>query len=182
MRCGSFLAGVLANLMLGLFLLPSSAQATTARDVVVGMKTLPLLYEGGADKAVIALIYDPNSAASKADAEDVLPAFDRGIEAPNGAKYTALLVPVSDLGKISQARAAFLMQGTRGSMDAIYEAANAAHVPTMSSDLSCVQNNKCVLGIVTGGASSVDIYFSKTAADAAKIVFAPAFMMLAKHV
>lgn len=50
----------------------------------------------------------------------------------------------------------------------------------MSTDLGCVKANKCILGLVSK--PSVDIYYSKSAADAAKITFSPAFTMLVKQI
>jgi hypothetical protein len=108
-------------------------------------------------------------------------AFNHGMDSFNQVKFTGVMVPVNDLSKLSDARVAFIMEGARSSIDSIIAAANAAHVVTMSSDISCAQNNKCVLGILNGG-GSIDIYYSQAAADAAKIQYAPAFLMLVKHV
>lgn len=179
MKPVDYLSKVFASLMFVMVVLfAPHAMATTASDVIVGIKTLPLLSDRPSGDIAVALIYNPDSAASKDDADTVMLALNR---TTGDITSKGVMVPVNNLKKLAGTRAAFLMQGVRGSMDAIYEAANAAHVLTMSSDLSCVRANRCVLGILTGGSAPVEIYYSKEAAEAAKVSFVQAFMMLVKR-
>ena len=177
------LARLSVSCVLALFLLASQpAWATTSTDILVGVKTLPLLSEKPTSPVIIGIIYDPNSSASKADADVAMAAFNKIGQVAGGLQFIGKLIPVTELSKLAQVRAAFIMEGTRASMDAIYAASTATHVLTMSSDISCVQNEKCTLGILTGGASDVEIYYSKAAADAASVSFVQAFLMLVKRV
>lgn len=160
--------------------IPATVWATDKTDITVGLKTLPLLSNKISGAAVMAVIYDPANAASKADADSVVAAVGDGIDAPGGVKVTTMLVATSELSKLSQVKLAFIAGGLKNSFDQIAAAAASNGVLTMSTDLDCVKSGKCVLGIVS--TPSVDIYFSKTAADNAKIGFASAFAMLAKQV
>ncbi len=158
--------------------LASPACAADKADLSVALKTLPLLTNKITGSAVLAVVYDPANAQSKADADALKTALDAGIEAPGGIKITGLMVPLSDVGtKLSQAKLAFITTGS--CTDAVSAAAGSSSVLTITTDLECVKTNKSVLGVVSS--PSVEIYYSKTAADLAKIGFAQAFTMLAKQ-
>ncbi|MFA6280009.1 MAG: hypothetical protein WC612_04365 [Bdellovibrionales bacterium] len=155
------------------------AQAVDQADLMVALKTTPLLTNKLSGSAVMAVVFDPADAASKAEADSLKALLDAGIDAPGGVKITGMMVPVAEVGsKLSSAKLAFI---TKGACTApVSTAANAAGVLSMSTDLDCVKGNKCILGIVTK--PSVEIYYSKTAADAAKVGFAQAFTMLVKQI
>jgi len=157
-----------------------SAQATDQKDLTIGLKTFPLLENKIVGNAVAAIIYDPANPSSKADAEAIRAVIDAGLMAPGGVTITAVMVPVSELSKLSTAKLAFVASGTKGSFDAIGVAAAAAGILTISADLDCVRANKCVLGVVSS--PSVEIYYSKHAGDAAKVSFSQAFTMLVKEI
>ena len=157
---------------------PVPVGALSSSDVLVGLETLQLLSDKPSGTIVVAIVYDPSNRISSGDAEDVQSLFNHGIDVLSSIKPTGLMVPVNDLGKLSKARVAIIMQNTQSSMGAIAAAANANHVLTMSSDLSCVKSGKCVLGMVTE--PSTEIYYNKAAGEAAQIKFAPAFLMLVK--
>ncbi|MDD5587409.1 MAG: hypothetical protein PHY92_10740 [Alphaproteobacteria bacterium] len=156
------------------------AWATDKTDLTVGLKTTPLLINKITGTAAMAVVFDPSNAASKAEADEIKGIIDSGLEAPGGVKITALMVPVSELNKLGEAKMAFITNGLKASFDAIAPAAASAGVLTMSTDLECVKNNKCVLGVVSK--PSVEIYYSKSAAEAGKVGFAQAFTMLVKQV
>jgi len=162
-----------------LFAAPVAA-ATDQVDLSVGMKTLPLLTSKIEGMATVAIIYDPAVPASRDEAAGIKAVLDGEFVAPGDLKITALLVPANNLGKMAGSKIAVLTSGLNGYYDAIDAAARAGNVLTMSTDLDCVRANKCVLGIVSK--PHVEIYYSKIAADAAKIGFASAFTMLAKQI
>lgn len=159
---------------------PVSAAATDRLDMSVGMKTLPLLTNKISGDVEIAIIYDPANLGSRNDADEVKKIIDGGLDMPQGVKISSLMVPVSDLAKLSQAKIAYVTYGLKGGYDAIGRATSAAGVLTMSTDLECVKANICVLGLVSK--PSVDIYYSKDAAAAARISFSSAFTMLVKQI
>ena len=167
-----------ASLILIYSIVGGSSEALEQIDLSIGLKTLPLLSTKLSGAVVMAIIFDPANAASKSEADQLQALLGSGLDAPGGVRISGMLVPISDLAKLSQAKLAFVTTGNKGAFDAI--AAASAGILTMSTDLDCVRSNKCVLGIVSK--PSVTIFYSRAAADAAKISFAEAFAMLAKLV
>ncbi|HXP95108.1 MAG TPA: hypothetical protein VN809_00250, partial [Telmatospirillum sp.] len=60
------------------------APATDRLDLSVGLKTLPLLTSKIVSPAVVAIVFDPASATSIADADAIKGFFDEGLEGPGG--------------------------------------------------------------------------------------------------
>ena len=170
-----------AQLLVALVLvagLPSQVFAVEKLDLSVGLKTLPLLTDKLSGTVTMAVVYDPANAASKSEADAVKAIADAGLEGPGGIKITAALVSTAELGKMAGAKLGFV---TKGACTTAVSSASASNgVLTMTTDLDCVKAGKCVLGVVSQ--PSVEIYYSKSAAEAAKIGFAQAFSMLAKQV
>ena len=163
-------------LMFILFAATNPALAMDGLDLSVGLKTLPLLKNKLPSNAVLAIIYDPKFPASVAEAQAINNNIDGGFEAPGGVRISALMVSVNELSKLSEAKIGIV---TTGSATQAVGAATANYgILTMSSDIECVKAHLCVLGIVSR--PNVEIHLSETAADAAKIGFSPAFIMLAK--
>jgi len=157
------------------------ADATDQTDLSIGLKSLPLLTTKIASPATLAIVFDPASPDSKADADGLKSFVDAGLEGPGGVKLVSLMVGIGELAKLSSAKIVVLAKGVnKSAFDAISTAASAAGALSFSADLDCVKSNKCVLGIVSK--PSVEIYFSRAAADAAKVGFSPAFAMLAKPI
>ena len=150
--------------------------ATDQVDLSVGMKTLPLLTNKIQGSATVAIVYDPSEPSSKEEAAGIKAILDGDFSAPGDLKLGGLLVPVNELGKMAGSKIAVLTGGLGSYYDAIGSAATAGDVLTMSTDLGCVQANKCVLGIVSK--PHVQIYFSQGAADALHLGFSSAFLML----
>jgi hypothetical protein len=154
--------------------------ATTSVDLLVGAKTLPLLNDPMTGTASLAIIFDPASTASVSEANEIKSILGNGFEVPGDLKLVGALVSVEDLGKLSAARIAILTTGLGSHFNAIGAAAARNRVLTMSTDLGCVEAERCVLGIKSQ--PHVEIYFSKTAADAAQITFGQVFTMLVKQI
>lgn len=160
-------------------LMASVAHATDPKDLAVAEKVLPLLQDKLSGNVNVAIVYDPANPASKSDADAIKAAIEAS-PTVSGMTLTPTMVTISDLGKLAQSKMAILAYGLKSSFDAIAAAAVPGGTLTISTDLDCVKSNKCVLGVVS--APSVDIYYSKTAADAGKVGFAPAFTMLVKQI
>ncbi len=158
----------------------TEAHATNQSDILVGMQTLQLMPDRPTGNVVVAIVYDPTISRSRGDAEDIMDILNHGVDTLGFIKPVGLMVPVTELGKLSKARVAIIAEGTQAAMNQISIAATESHVLTMSTDIICVRTGKCVLGIVTE--RSVEIYYNKAAAEAAKISFSPAFVMLVKPV
>lgn len=160
-------------------LLTATANATDQKDLSIAEKTLPLLQNKLSGTVSVAIVFDPANPASKSDADAIKAALDAE---PNAAGLTLapVMVPASDLSKILPTKMAIISYGMKSFFDQIAAVAASAGTLTVSTDLDCVKSNKCVLGVVS--APAVDIYYSKAAADAGKIIFAPAFTMLVKQI
>ncbi|MBV8061553.1 MAG: hypothetical protein JO126_00660 [Alphaproteobacteria bacterium] len=168
-----------ACLIISTFVMTGTAHATDQKDLAVAEKTLPLLQDKLSGNVNVAIIYDPAVSTSKADADAIKAALE-GNSSAAGATLVPVMVTPTELSKLGQAKLALVAYGMKTSFDAIATAAATSGTLTISADLECVKANKCVLGVVSS--PTVDIYYSKTAADAGKIVFAPAFTMLVKQI
>ncbi len=172
-------------LMLSVFVYSVSfaASAGTAmdnKDLAVGMRTLPLLTNKITGTAKVAIVYDPNSATSKSEAGSIKAMIDGDFQAPGDLKLVSVMLPVGEAEHMAGSKIAIITSGLGRYYDIIGATAAANGVLTMTTDLSCVKANKCILGIVSD--PSVDIYYSKPAADATKISFTQAFTMLVKQI
>lgn len=159
----------------------TAAAATDRLDLSVGLKTLPLLTSKIASPAVVAIVFDPASATSIADADAIKRFFDNGLEGPGGMTLNVVLTRASDLGTVDRAKIIIVATGVgKSALDAVAAASVATGALSMSTDLDCVKAHKCVLGVVSQ--PNVEIYFSRLAAEAANVEFAPAFTMLARPI
>jgi hypothetical protein len=157
------------------------AWATDQLDLSVALKTLPLLTNKMTSPASVAIIYDSVSPESKADAEAIKSIIDGGMEAPGNLKLKAQLMSTSELLGLAGIQIAFLARGLPvADYNKIGAAAFSAGVLTICTDINCVKENKCVLGVTSK--PQVEVYYSPIAAEAAGISFAAAFTMLAKQV
>lgn len=183
LTANTFTAGSCMRALLGaivILLAPPCYAVTTEADISVGMKTLPLLTSKIEGSATVAIIFDPADASSKDEAASINAILGRGFVAPGDLKLTRRLVPVNDLPRIEGSKIALLTSGLSAHYDAIGSVAANNGILTMSTDLGCVKANKCVLGIVSK--PHVEIYYSKVAADAAKISFEQVFTLLSKQI
>lgn len=170
------LIGALCVLALGVAL-SGPASATEQKDVVVGLKALPMLTNKITGDAAMAVVYDPGNAASKSDADGIKKIVDAGVDVPGGGKVSATLVGVGELSKLSGYKIAFITPGLSAHYGAI--ASSSSGVLTITTDIDCVKAGKCTIGVVTS--PDVTIYYSKAAGDAAKVDFSAAFAMLVKQ-
>ena len=154
---------------------PALASAQTGpRDLEVIGRALGFV-EGasGADRTV-AVAFD---AASEADAQALAAAMEGGLSAGR-VTLSARLVPASDTSALAGADAAVLLGAASGDA-AVFDAASSAGVITVSTDLSCVQSGKCVMGVQS--APAVRILVNRAAASSASVAFAPAFAMMVEE-
>ena len=173
----AFLLGITACF----FVFASPVLALTDQaDLAVGMKTLPLLTTKLSGAVSVAIVYDPANAGSKDEAMEIKGILDSGFTALGDIKLSGIMVPVGELTKVSGSKIAILTSGLQYWYKTIGSAAATGGILTMSTDLGCVQANQCVLGIVSK--PHVEIYYSKMAADNAKISFGQVFSMLVKQI
>ena len=164
-------------------ILPFIALATDSLDITSGLNTLPLLVDKITGDTTIGIAYNPLSSTSASDAHNIKAMIDAGektgIKLPGRGKLSAILVSVNELGKLSRARIAFLTPGLEAYFANINTATSAASILTITTDIDCVRAAKCIIGIETK--PNLTIYYSKSAADSAKIEFSQSFSMLVKQ-
>ena len=157
------------------------AYATDQLDVRTALKTLSQLTEKPDNSSLIAVLYNPNDPASEADAKSIAAFINTGDALSLGIKLTAQVMTVASLAWIPNAKIAFLADGmTTDLYNDVHKVSMALGILTISSDLNCVNDDKCVMGIDTK--KSIEIYISTRAAKASRINFSPAFIMLVKQV
>ncbi len=153
---------------------------TDEADLLVGLKVLPLLTEKMTGTVMFAIIFDPDNASSKQEAESIKNILDGNFETPGNVKLSPFLVPVNNLDLAVGSKIAFITAGLSKYYDGIGRAAGNGKILTMSTDLACVEANKCVIGIISK--PNVEIYYSKSAAEAASIGFSQVFSLLVKQI
>ncbi len=159
-------------------LLAFPAQATSLLDVRIGLKTLRLLSNKPSGPLTMLVVYDPGNAASKQEAQSIVAEFGDGLRASSDVMVTASLLPVGELARHEDVKLVFVTAGLARSWDLLQRQADG--MLTITTDLDCVRADRCVVGIVSQ--PTVEIYYSRAAAEAQKIRFSDAFAMLAKNV
>lgn len=157
----------------------SPAYATDHLDIVTGLNTLPFLISKISGDITMAVVYDPTNPLSKADADNIKKIVDEGIKLPGDAKLSALLVGVNQLAKLSRTQIAFLTPYLEPFRANINTATSAARILSFSTDLNCVKNSECIIGVSTKG--NISVYFNKGAAESAKLEFSQEFSLLVKE-
>ncbi|MFZ5610536.1 MAG: hypothetical protein ACOY99_13115 [Pseudomonadota bacterium] len=158
---------------------PATVQAeTTEKDIQVAARAVAFMENAPSGDTPAAIIYDPANGATKAEAEAIQKAMGAGLKAGN-ANLQPKLVAVGSLGDLAGARVAFVTGGLGAQHGAIFAAAAPKSILTVSTDMSCVDAGKCVVGVMTQ--PKVEIIVSKAARDASSISFAAAFLMMVKE-
>ena len=75
--------------------------------------------------------------------------------------------------------ALYVTSGLADSMDAIFNAAHRLRVPTVSTDLACVETGRCVVGF--SSEPTVQILINEGAAERTGVHFLQAFRMLVRE-
>ncbi len=152
-------------------MLPGAAcAATSAKDVAVAVRALGFSEPRLTPAAEIVILYEAGDEASEADAKAI-----RGGVSGRGA---VRLAPSSELSSISGARVVFLAAGVRN-QPAIFAAASRQRAVTISSDMNCVKEAHCVIGVKAQ--PTVQIVVSRSAREASNVRFSQAFLMLVRE-
>lgn len=161
-----------------LVFLPLSAKAaTTEKDLQVVARAAA--FTEGLSKGTLtaAVAYDAGSAASKADADNIVSIIGGGLSA-SGVTLKPVLVSSGSLGGLSGANIVIVASDSGSAQGSIFSA--AGNKLTVSSDMSCVKNAKCVMGVAS--APKVEIVVNRNAASGAGVSFAQAFRMMISEI
>lgn len=175
----SCLLAIMAPLLSGAFF-AYGAEAMDRTDLIIGMKTLPLLNTKISGNIKVAIVYDPAQSSSEQEANSLKSIIDSGLDLPGDLSVDGVMVPTTQMGKIAGSRIALITTGLDNYYNAISATSSQNKILTMSTDLNCVRQNKCVLGIISK--PRVEIYYSRIAAENAQISYGEAFTTLIKPV
>jgi hypothetical protein len=155
----------------------SWAADMTAKDVQIAAKAIGFLQPAPSGDVTVAIVYPAGDAAGKQAAEVIAGYFGSGLKA-HGATLTPKVVDTTALGSGSGYVAVIVVDAASG--DAAMRAAQAQHIPCITSDLAAVQAGHCTVGISTAG--KIDIVVNRALAAAAGFSFGAAFLMLVREV
>lgn len=153
--------------------------AVTEKDFQVIARALGFMANGPKGTVDVAIVHTPEDPASMAEAQAALAVLGEGLKA-GALTLRPVMVPSSDLGKLSGTGAIFVTPGTSGQQDAIFAASKTSGTITISTDRACVEAGKCAMFVAT--APKVEILVNKTAAAAANVSFDSAFKMMIKEI
>ena len=156
-------------------LCPTVALADVSeRDVQVAARTFGFVSGIPSGDLVIAIVHDPATAGSKAEADQLGGIIGSGLKV---AKHTltAKMVPISALD-LAGTNIAFVTSGLGSGQAAAFAAASSAKVMTVTTDFSCVDAKQCVMGVAAEPA--VKIQISRSASEATGLEFSQALKLM----
>jgi hypothetical protein len=149
--------------------------AATDKDIQVASRTIGFIEPSLTGSVATAIVYDKNNAVSRAEAEQI-----RAALIAQGAVKAAMLKPqlvdVEALDGLASSKIAFVTSGLSGQQSVIFKEASRRGIVTISTDMSCVNAGRCVVGVASS--PKVQIVVSRAARAATNAKFGAAFMML----
>lgn len=181
MRISSLSAGLRVTVVATAFLFAAvaSVQAEmTPKNLQVAARSLAFLTGRDISKLKIAIIYSPDVLSSKKEAEALAALLNSSFTA---GRVTLVAVPpvllgIGNLPALDNKDVAFVTDDLRQWHSAIAEAAKPRRIVTVTSDLDCVTNGYCVMGVQAE--PRVQILINRAAALQSSIDFAPGFRLL----
>ncbi|WP_417488622.1 hypothetical protein [Maricaulis sp.] len=165
----------LLTVLAGALLTAPVAAETTQRDLEVIGRALGFVDGASGTTRVVAIVYD---AGSEAEAQALASSMGSGLSAGR-VTLTPRLVAASDTASLAGADAAVLLGSAAGDAG-VFAATSANGVMSVSTDMSCVQSGKCVMGVQS--APAVRIVVNGAAATASSVSFAAAFAMMVEEI
>ena len=150
----------------------------TPKDGQILGRTMGYVGDGTTGVAVVGIVFSPGHPASEREAETVRAVI--GNELPTGRiRLQSRLVPLDQLAGLRGVDALYVTSGLAGSAPAIADAARRLRVPTVSTDMSCVEAALCVVGF--SSEPTVQIVIDRGAADLTGVRFTQAFRLLVRE-
>jgi len=150
----------------------------TIKNLQVAARSLGFLTGRDIAGLRVAIIYASDIEASKKEAEALVALLGSTF---NAGRVTLIpvspsTVPTTKLSSLDHEDVAFVTDNLKPWYGAIAEEARARHIVTVTSDLDCVINGACVLGVQAE--PRVQVLINRAAAVQSAIEFAPGFRML----
>ncbi len=153
---------------------PSHAE-TTAKDILVAVRTLGFVVHPPTGTVALAIVVDPALAQSTTDLQTVNTVLDGGI--PIGAMVVRpVAIAVTELDRLADFRFVLVMGGVQSYRQAIFDRTRGRGIVTISTDFDCVRAGLCVLGVAAE--PRVQVLVSRAACMAAAVEFLVAFRMM----
>jgi hypothetical protein len=175
----NILASVLiaTGLLLPLSVHAQSAPYVTDNDIEVAVRTFSFVYGMPKGDVTIEIVYDPNNAASAAEASQLKEII--GKRAFANRQVRAKMVPLSQMGS-TKSRIAYVTHGLEPQYDLLLEKAKANKMLTFSTDFQCVSSQKCVMGVEASPGIRIEI--SRAATAASDLEFSQALKLMIREV
>ena len=150
----------------------------SVKDAQVLGRTLGFVGDGMTGVAVIGVAFASDSPSSRREADAVGAVI--GDELPTGrVKLRVRLVPLNQLATVEDIDALFVTADLAASTTLIAGAARRLGIPTVSTDMACVEAANCIVGF--SSEPTVQIVIDRGAADRAGVRFVQAFRMLVRE-
>jgi len=166
------------GLLLPLPLGAQSAPYVTDKDIEVAVRTFSFVYGMPKGEVTIEIVYDPDNAASAAEAGQLKKIIGGGDEFAN-RQVRAKMVPLSQMGT-TKSRIAYVTHGLEPHYDLLLEKAKANKMLTFSTDFQCVGSQKCVMGVEASPGIRIEI--SRAATAASDLEFSQALKLMIREV
>ena len=156
---------------------PCMAQFS-ARDGQIIARTLSFLDPGTTGVVELGIAYAPGRPASVRQAENLRAVIGDALVAGK-VTLKAKLIPVDQLPKASRIVGIFVTADLGSQLDEVAATARRLHIPTISTEMACVQAARCILGF--SSQPTVEIVLNHNAANSAGVRFTQAFRMLVRE-
>ncbi len=154
---------------------PPALAETTAKDILVAVRTLGFVVDPPLGTVPLAVVFDPAQPQSAADLQTVIQVLDHGTRV-GGITVQPVPVAITELDRLVGFRFVLLMAGVQSYRQVIFDRTRGQGVVTISTDLECVRAGLCVMGVAAQ--PRVQILVNRTASQAAAVEFLVAFRMM----
>ncbi len=153
--------------------LPSAADIDAISHTLGFVEGIP-----HAGKIRIGVVYDGSAETGRSDAAKVADAVSAAA-GPGTTQLGAVAIAAGDIDTLEQVDALLLMPGLKAFTRDIVEAAARRHLPTISTDPQCIEQQLCVLWVQAEPRVSVTL--NTRLAEALSVRISPIFAMMVKR-
>jgi hypothetical protein len=155
---------------------PANAGSLSERDVQILAKVIGFLEPPPSGAATIGIAYDPASAASKRDAEEIASYFGEGLKGGS-----AFLKPkLTTIGDLANGGFVAVIAAAGAKVEKIYSVTKSLHVACVTANTEDVQVGQCLVAVKS--APKVEILINRAAAASSGVGFGSAFLLMAHEI
>jgi hypothetical protein len=150
----------------------------TQRDGQIIARTLSFIEAGTGGTLEIGIAYAPDSPDSVRKAQSLKAVIGDALAAGK-VTLKARLIPIQQLANAMGIAGIFVIGELGAYSDQVPSAALRLHIPTISTEMACVQSARCILAF--SSQPTVEIVLNHNAANSAGVHFTQAFRMLVRE-